>query len=143
MASPLPPKPVKTLEQVVREIDRYPIDAFHFIHQGLGFTVERLHGKDGDAKEPRHVSGRQLASGLKDFAQERWGMLARTVLQRWQIHSTSDFGRIVFAMVDSGLLAKTDEDNFDDFANVFDFREAFDRGYRVPVDALDRQEAKA
>lgn len=137
MASPKPPQPSKTLEQVVRETDRYPIDAFHFIHQGLGFTVERMHGKNEDEKVVRHISGRELASGLRDFAQERWGLMARTVLHRWSINGTIDFGRIVFALVENGLLAKTEEDRLDDFANVYDFREAFDGGYRVPTAALD------
>ena len=36
-----------------------------------------------------------------------------------------DFGRIVFALVDAGMMHKTDEDRIDDFVNVFDFKDAF------------------
>lgn len=36
-----------------------------------------------------------------------------------------DFGKIVFAMVESGIMHKTPEDNIEDFRDVFDFDEAF------------------
>jgi uncharacterized repeat protein (TIGR04138 family) len=36
-----------------------------------------------------------------------------------------DFGRIVFAMIDAGMMRKTDEDDLADFDNVFEFDEAF------------------
>ena len=48
------------------------------------------------------------------------------MLENWGIRRTEDFGRIVFGMVDAGLLRKTDEDSLDDFTDVFDFDEAFD-----------------
>ena len=51
--------------------------------------------------------------------------MARTVLQRWSIHSCEDFGHIVFALVDAGLMLKTDEDSIDDFIGAYDFSDAF------------------
>ena len=33
----------------------------------------------------RHVSGRELCWGLRDFALERWGLLARVVLNSWRV----------------------------------------------------------
>ena len=47
------------------------------------------------------------------------------MLGKWGINATEDFGRIVFALVDAGLLRKTDEDTIDDFRGVYDFRDAF------------------
>ena len=115
---------------------RYPIDAFLFVQRGLDFTVNRLHGEiddvldtdfDTDAYESqRHVSGRDLCIGLRDFAIREYGMLARTVLKRWRITSCRDFGQVVFAMVDAGMMRKTDEDTIHDFNNVFDFASAFE-----------------
>jgi uncharacterized repeat protein (TIGR04138 family) len=61
--------------------------------------------------------------------------LARTVLVRWNVTSTYDFGRIVFAMVDSGLMQKTDDDSIEDFRNVYDFKTAFDAAYRIEIKA--------
>ena len=47
------------------------------------------------------------------------------------INTTLDFGRIVFAMINSGLMQKTADDNLDDFRDVYDFKSAFDVGYRI------------
>ena len=38
----------------------------------------------------------------------------------------SDFGRLVFALVEVGLMKKTEEDTLDDFKEVYDFSIAFD-----------------
>lgn len=118
---------------------RYPIDAFLFVQRGLDFTVNRLHGEIEDVLDPddfendayegqRHVSGQDLCLGLRDFAVKEYGMLARTVLRRWRITSCRDFGQVVFAMVDGGLMRKTDDDTIHDFNNVFDFASAFEPG---------------
>jgi uncharacterized repeat protein (TIGR04138 family) len=104
-------------------------EAFHFVRQGLAHTVKFVHGESEEAPEParpdRHVSGQQLCLGLRDFALQQYGMLAKTVLSRWGIHKTEDFGRIVFAMIDSGLMRRSDEDTLEDFRGVYDFDEAF------------------
>jgi uncharacterized repeat protein (TIGR04138 family) len=60
-------------------------------------------------------------------------MLARTVLKRWNITRTEDFGRIVFALVENNHMSKTDNDTIEDFKNVFDFATAFDENYRIPT----------
>ena len=114
---------------------RYPVEAYLFVQRGLDFTVTRLHGEiDGvfDEIDPdefeaqRHVSGQDLCNGLRDFAIKEYGLLARTVLRRWSITSCRDFGQIVFAMVEGGLMRKTDNDTIHDFNNVFDFASAFE-----------------
>ncbi|XAL99016.1 hypothetical protein OT109_15700 [Phycisphaeraceae bacterium D3-23] len=116
---------------------RYPLDAFLFIQRGLDFTVRRMHGDtdpleesfEEDAEQSsRHVSGQDLCRGLRDFAIHEYGLLARTVLGRWHITSCRDFGEIVFAMVEGGLMHKTDDDTIRDFLNVFDFTTAFSPG---------------
>ncbi len=106
---------------------KYPAEAFAFVQRGLDFTVQRTHGKPDPATLPqsRHISGQQLCLGLRDFAIQQYGLMARTVLKRWHIRSSEDFGRIVFTMVDAGLMSKTDEDDISDFADVFDFAQAF------------------
>ena len=113
---------------------RYPLEAFLFVQRGLDFTVTRLHGDldELDPYEPetfedtRHVSGQDLCRGLRDFAIKEYGLLARTVLRRWSINTCRDFGEIVFAMVDAGLMRKTDDDTIHDFNDVFDFASAFE-----------------
>jgi uncharacterized repeat protein (TIGR04138 family) len=127
----------KSLQEVVDDLDRYPVEAFHFVQQGLSYTVEKVHTGLTDPNASRHISGQQLSEGLREFALLKWGMLARTVLRRWNINSTFDFGRIVFAMVDSGLMHKTDEDDIEDFKDVFEFKTAFEGVYRIPLERLE------
>src|SRR3569832_1614979 len=98
----------KTLEQVVDEYGRYPLEAFEFVRHGLNHTVQQIHGDTrAKAETACHVSGQQLAWGLRNYAVSRYGLLARTVLSHWGIHRTSDFGKIVFALVESKLMQKT------------------------------------
>jgi uncharacterized repeat protein (TIGR04138 family) len=122
--------PEKTIDQVAEEVGLYPPDAFEFVRRGLQHTVDKLHAEKGP-DECHHVSGQQLSEGLREFALKQWGMLARTVLRRWNINRTDDFGQIVFALVANGYLSTTEQDSIDDFKNVFDFRTAFEEGYRI------------
>lgn len=104
----------------------FPIVAYHFVRDGLAHTVETLNGGELDESgRNRHINGKQLCLGLRDYALRRYGRLARTVLRHWHIDSTADFGKIVYAMVDAKLIRKDREDSFDDFVAVFDFEEAF------------------
>ena len=108
-----------TLEQL-RE--RYP----RFLESAYLFILSSLHHVLGKLEEPRHISGRELTLGVRDLAIERYGPLARTVLEHWGIRSSEDVGAIVFALVEFGILIKQDEDQLDDFLDVFNFDEAFE-----------------
>ena len=122
----------KTLEEIVDEVAIYSADAYQFVQEGLSFAVQRVHGERSDPNANRHITGQQLCEGLRDYALARWGLLAGTVLRRWGIASTMDFGRIVFVLIENNRLQKTDEDTIDDFRNVYDFRTAFESKYRIP-----------
>ncbi|MEX0778075.1 MAG: Minf_1886 family protein [Phycisphaeraceae bacterium] len=121
---------LKDLTEVARQT-KYPIDAFLFVQRGLDFTVRQIHGEaPTDRQETaettsRHVSGQALCTGLRDFAIQQYGLLARSVLRHWRINTTEDFGRIVFAMVEAGLMHKTADDTVRDFLDVYDFSDTF------------------
>lgn len=118
------PENLKSLEDLARENGRYPVDAFNFVREGLKFTVQKLHQAN---QIDQHITGRDLCMGLRDLAIKRWGLLASLVLKHWNIHCTMDFGKIVFAMVDAGWMAKREEDRAEDFLDVYDFRTAFNQ----------------
>ncbi len=116
----------------------YPVEAFVFVQHGLDYTVKKIHKQtlkqrealaatdpEAAAKITHHVTGRDLSLGLRDLAVQEYGLMARTVLRRWNILRSEDFGKIVFAMVEAGLMLKTEEDDLEDFSNVFDFQDAF------------------
>ncbi|CAN5842849.1 hypothetical protein BH11PLA1_BH11PLA1_23880 [soil metagenome] len=113
--------------QIIRaRAKSFPEAAFQFVREGLGHTVRLQQGEgDAAAQRPRHVSGQQLSLGLRDFAIDRFGMLAGTVLRKWGVRRTEDFGTIVYGMIDSGEMRASPEDSLEDFISVFDFEEAF------------------
>lgn len=93
------------------------------------FVLEALHSVIQSLDAPRHISGGELTDGLRALAIERYGTLARTVLEHWGIHETEDVGRVVFAMVEQGILIKQEGDSPEDFVDLFDFEEAFEVNY--------------
>jgi len=109
----------KKIEEITVKDKRYKPDAYEFVMRALWFTQKRL-------KKQGHISGKELLHGIKDFVLDQYGPMSKAVLQFWGIGSTDDFGEIVFNMVESGLLNKTDADSREDFKNVYNFNEVFD-----------------
>ena len=110
------------MDQIRLREPRYHERAFLFVLSALEFSQTRL-------PERRHISGAELAHACRDLALERYGVLARLVLEHWGIRQTDDIGDIVFALVDLGLLISQTHDSRDDFAGVYDFDQAFERDY--------------
>ncbi len=131
-----------TTEQLqhLRNAGCYPIEAYHFVRDGLTWTSEQILAEDRESLGlSRHVSGQELCMGLRDLAIHRYGMLARMVLEVWGVHRTEDFGHLVYAMIDAGFFREASADSIDDFSNVYDFREAFDpRDMESFIDAASR-----
>ena len=112
----------ETLSQLQRRNPRYAVEAYVFVLGGL-------HRRLAELDRPRHISGAELAGAVRDLAIDRFGLLARVVLEHWGVHSTEDIGEIVFLLVDHGVLAKEETDRREDFADVFSFEEVFELEY--------------
>lgn len=112
------------IEKVMEENDQYKFEAYSFVMAALHHTVSKL-------PKSRHITGQELLHGIKDYVLEQFGPMARTVLNYWGIYETLDFGKIVFALVEVGILRKQPEDKLEDFDKVYDFKQAFDKGYKI------------
>ena len=110
------------MERIRLREPRFHEHAYLFVLAALEFSQSRL-------SERRHISGRELAEACRDLALQRYGVLARMVLEYWGITNTAGFGDVVFTLVDLGLLLSQANDTRDDFADVFEFEDAFDRDY--------------
>ncbi len=97
--------------------------------EAYGFALAVLHHTLAKLSKRRHISGQELLEGIRAYALEQFGPMARTVLNYWGIRDTTDFGKIVFALVEAGLMQKCEEDSIEDFRGGFDFQEAFDKKY--------------
>lgn len=118
------------VEEIVRQDPRYDRDAYSFVREGLDFTLKLLRKSGPGNPAHRHVSGQELLEGLRQYALDQFGPMAKTVLDYWGVHKCEDFGEIVFNMVDRGILGKTQEDSRADFQGGYDFNEAFVRPFQ-------------
>ncbi len=99
-----------------------------------GRAADSLDYEDLQAVEHQaHITGPELLEGIREFALEEFGLLARTVFHCWSIHTTEDFGRVVFDLIDRREMSKTEGDQLSDFVDVYDFEEALDNQYRIDV----------
>ena len=105
----------------VRET-RYDEQAYLFVLSALEYAQAKL-----DVR--RHITASELSHSCRELALDRYGVMARVVLERWGISSTADFGEVVFALVDLGFLAKLPSDTREEFSDVYDFAGAFERDY--------------
>jgi uncharacterized repeat protein (TIGR04138 family) len=101
---------------------RYNERAYLFVLGTIEFLQSRL-----DVR--RHVTAVELAWACRDFAVEQYGLLAPGVLAHWGISRTDDFGRIVYTLVEVGLLVTQPGDHESDFNAVYEFADAFGRSY--------------
>jgi uncharacterized repeat protein (TIGR04138 family) len=111
---------------------RYHQNAYDFVFSALRYTQEKL-GRTvafGPEDEDAHITGPELLEGLRRLALKQFGLMTRTVFRHWGIHSTDDFGRIVFELVERGEMRKTERDQLQDFFEVYAFEDVFDRCYQ-------------
>ena len=117
---------VFALLKVLTKDKRYNSESYSFVMASLDHTTKNL-------KRKGHVTGQELLDGIKEYALEQFGPMARTVLEHWGITTTNDFGEIVFNMISAGILGKSENDSKTDFNNRFNFEIAFDRGCRYSL----------
>ena len=87
--------------------------------------MEKL-GKTALPNEKRHISGRDLLFGISEYSAEQYGPLTCSVFSHWGVSQTRDFGEIVFNLVEAELMSKTEDDQIEDFVDVYQFAEEFD-----------------
>jgi uncharacterized repeat protein (TIGR04138 family) len=111
---------------ICKEDSRFDRRAYEFVRLGLDHTVKELRKRDAArAEKSRHVTGPELLDGLRVYALDQYGPLAKTVLNAWGITRCRDFGDIVFNLIEYNVFSKTENDRREDFADIFDFDAAF------------------
>jgi len=111
---------------------KYHPHAYHFVTDALS-EAQVAYGRDHQSETGGHISARELLDGVRTLGQRRFGMMAKTVFRCWGILSTADIGGIVFEMIELGTMKKTDNDQYNDFVEVFSFDDAFGTEYAIDV----------
>ncbi len=110
------------LERIRARDGRYNEQAYVFVLAALEYCQSHRPVRG-------HITGDELAWACRDYGLDQFGLTTRTVLEHWGVRSTEDLGRIVFTLIDVGLLTSQPHDRVEDFAAVYDFAEAFDESY--------------
>jgi len=110
------------LETIAENRGDYRPQAYLFVLESLEMVLAKI-------GESRHISGDILLEGIKDLAKDRFGPMAKDVLNSWGVQTTLDIGHIVFHLVEAGLLSKTPEDSLSDFIDKYDFTQVFEVDY--------------
>lgn len=126
--------------QTVRRRDRrFSRHAYYFVLDALDYTMTHF-GRDQLTGEDRHVGGRELLTGIKEYAAEQFGPMAAIVFERWGVRAAADFGEIVFNLIDVELLSRRPCDSRLDFVDGIDFRETFAEKHRESLDRIADRE---
>ena len=115
---------LEKIEKLMDENGHYKFEAYSFVMAALHHTVSKL-------KKARHVSGKELLEGIREYAIDQFGPYTLTVLNHLGVKETLDFGKIVFALVEAGVLRKQPEDKLEDFKDVYEFKKAFGKGNKT------------
>jgi uncharacterized repeat protein (TIGR04138 family) len=113
----------EVVEKLLQKDQRFARDAYQFTREALDYT-QKLTSKENRGAV-RHVTGQELLEGIRQYALQQYGPMTLTVLEEWGVRQCRDFGEIVFNMVESGLLQKTDRDTRNDFQQGYEFTDAF------------------
>ena len=130
----------RAIQELLERDPRYHFDAYVFVfealrhaQQELGMGTEHLSAESDEDEPERHVTGQELCEAMRQYAHDQYGYMAKSVLNHWGIHSTGDFGEIVFNLIDIEHMRKTPSDRREDFDDVFDFDEGFQHSFQFSL----------
>jgi uncharacterized repeat protein (TIGR04138 family) len=93
------------IQNVRRRDRRFSRNAYYFVLDALDYTMTHL-GRDELTGEDRHIGGKELIGGIREYAADQFGPMATIVFERWGVRSSADFGEIVFNLIDAELLSR-------------------------------------
>ncbi len=102
----------ESLEQRIHELAErpgaYPEDAYGFVHQVVLETVMRQNNA-------RHVTALEVLEQFKVAVARDFGEWGDAVLGEWGVNTPEAVGKIVFSLVEAGLLSTQESDSVQDF----------------------------
>ncbi len=145
--------PAHPFFQLLEDDTRYKFEAYQFMREALSYgqdvldlgtlpPVEPAGEPEPSTPDPdqgdepqleRHLTGQQLCEAIRKYAVEQYGYMAQVVLNSWGIHSTSDFGDIVYNLIGIGMMKKSESDLREDFNDVYDFDVVFRQEFNITM----------
>lgn len=116
------------IDEIAARDRRYPAEAYVLVFEGLECALARMTAR-------RHVTPAELVEGVREAALSNWGLLARAVLESWNIQDTGAIGDLVFNLIRRGLLEAGEDDTPAQFQGVFSFDDGFDLAFEKSLEA--------
>ena len=117
--------------ELLQHDQRFHIEAYQFVREALAYAQEIMKMPAKGDQGEHHISGQQLCEAIRQYSLEQFGFMALTVLNSWGIHSTGDFGEIVYNLIRIKHMKKSPNDRREDFDNVYDFENAFEPTFEL------------
>jgi uncharacterized repeat protein (TIGR04138 family) len=144
--------------RLLKRDPRYKLEAYQFVREALSYgqnmlglgevrasedepagdapaaetsEAEPAGSEDWEPPAERHLTGQELCEAIREYAVDQYGLMAKVVLNSWGLHATSDFGEIVYNLINIEMMKKSKTDRREDFDNVYDFDEAFTRQFQI------------
>ncbi|MBO5689572.1 MAG: hypothetical protein J6S73_06540 [Lentisphaeria bacterium] len=102
----------KSLEMIVRLLvqadSSYAAEAYYLVREAVSYAQTRqdVH---------RHLTAGELVEALLEYAEKEYGLLAGRVLSEWGLTAPADIGRIVYKLIEAGVLSASPDDSPEDF----------------------------
>ncbi len=112
------------LNEILTSDPRFTLDAYLLINRGLRYA-HQITGKKS------HITAEELLEAIRQLMTKRYGQMAKAVLNSWGIFSTDDIGKVVFNLVNAGLMLEEEVDPIEKFHSVYDFETAFVEDYNI------------
>ncbi len=135
----------QAMYELLQSDPRYKFEAYQFVREALAYAHEHLQvtessqrvrqqpGSSSDEPSPpapasagQHITGQQLCEACRQYGLQQYGYLTGMVLGSWGVHSTSDFGEIVYNLIRIEQMRKSESDRREDFDDVYSFETAFE-----------------
>lgn len=120
------------VDQIRKEDPRFDKRAYFFLRHGLDHTVRQIKRHQAERMDKSsHVSGGELLEGLREFALDQFGPMAKLVLNEWGVTRCTDFGDMVYNLIEYQVFSKTEADRREDFSEKYDFEDAFVKPFQA------------
>ncbi|MBR3925395.1 MAG: hypothetical protein IKJ58_01360 [Akkermansia sp.] len=123
----------RAVEILTERYPEYTEEAYEFMRAGLDAAADKFCKDD---KSP-HLSANELYLGACAYALDEYGPLASRVLEFWGIKSASDFGNIVYNLIEVGIFGKQKGDSREQFDELPNLQEILNAPYVGGVSPLN------
>lgn len=118
----------EAVNRILSSDRRYKADAYFFLRDALDHTVKDL--RPDELVEHRHVSGKELLDGMREFALKELGSMSLPILRSWGLEKGEDVGQLVYNLIQVEAFGKSEDDDPSDFEGWISFEDAFRKPFQ-------------